>query len=110
MNEVRRIVARAVVHGVVDEESRGRSGRMLHLGLGRLVLAVQVRVLHPVDRVNGAGAASGREVSLDLCEFGRVVRHVGRVEQDQSRIAVRRVDRLPVRRQTGRRGVPAADK
>jgi hypothetical protein len=71
---------------------------------------VQMRVLHPVNAANGADTSSGREVSLDFCEFVRVVRLVGRVEQDQSRIAVRRVDRLPVRRQSGGRGVPAADK
>jgi hypothetical protein len=60
---------------------------------------VQMRILHAVHRVSGADTAGGRESSLHLGEFVRVVRLVGRVEQDQSRIAVRRVDGLPVRRQ-----------
>ena len=110
MDEVRRVQARAVIDDVIDEESGGRWGRLLRLHLGRLILPVQMRVLHAVNRVNGADAAGGREVSLHLLEFVRVVRLVGRVEQDQSRIAVRRVDRLPMRRQSGRRGVSAADK
>ena len=110
MNEVRRVQARAVVDDVIDEESRGRWGRLQHRGLGRLVLPVQMRILHAVHRVSGADTAGGRESSLHLGEFVRVVRLVGRVEQDQSRIAVRRVDRLPMRRQSGRRGVSAADK
>ena len=101
MNEFRRVAARAVIdHDVLAQ----RAAALLQSRLGRLIFPVQMRVLNTVHAANGVDASSGREVSLHLCEFVRVVRLVGRVEKDQSRIAVRRVDRLPVRRQSGRRG------
>ena len=107
MDVVRSDDARAVVdHDVLVQCVAAQ----LQPRLGRLVLPVQVAILHAVYAANDAGTASRFEVSLDLGEFGCVMRLVGRVEQDQSRIAVRRIDRLPVRRQTGGRGVPAADR
>ena len=64
MDEVRRVGPSAVVDGVVDEESGGRSGRLQHLRLGRLVFLAQMRILNAVHAANGADAHYTPEICL----------------------------------------------